>query len=171
MQLTKTIRALAPERASPDALRINGKSIYDIKQGMSPMEAIKLCEKFIKEDGLKPNQRCIIAHNAEFDKRHIHALWKTYGEIFPADYWIDTMALMRLYNKKNNIQAKVNLVASLETLGIKKVAGGSHNAKSDTRDTYNLWKNLITSLGPVYLEHIKYDSMASDSTEHSEEDV
>ena len=164
VQLTRQIRALHPERASLDSLKIIGKSKYQLSEGISSLEAIEISNKFMNEDGLSPKQRCIIAHNAPFDRRFCHNMWETYNSIFPADYWVDTMAIMRKYNKTAGIKSKVNLQDSLDSLGIVKVAG-LHNAKSDTQNTFKLWKKLTDELGVDYLEFIKNHAMGKTSDE------
>lgn len=164
VQLTKQIRCTYPQRASLDSLRIIGKTKQELLQGISIMEAIEVCNKFMNEDGLSPKQRCIIAHNAPFDKRFCHEMWESYASLFPADYWIDTMALMRSYNKTAGIKSKVNLQDSLDSLGIVKVAG-LHNAKSDTQNTYKLWKKLTEDLKVDYLQFIKNHAMGKTSDE------
>lgn len=164
VQLTKEIRCLHPERASLDALRIIGKSKYQLNNGISILEAIEISNKFMNEDGLSPKQRCIIAHNAPFDRRFCHNMWDTYSSLFPADYWVDTMALMRKYNKDKGIKAKVNLQDSLDSLGIVKVAG-LHNAKSDTQNTFKLWKKLTVDLNIDHLPFIQNHAMGKTSDE------
>jgi len=171
VQLTKQVRADHPERASLDALRITGKTKYDLAQGISKLELVEICDKFFNSDGLNPNQRCIIAHNAQFDRKFCHFLWTSYGKTFPCDYWVDTMALMRSYNKKMGVKLPVNLQESLKTLSIVKVAGGAHNAKSDTQNTYKLWKKLTEEVKIDYLPHITYHGMEKTSDLSSQEDI
>lgn len=164
VQLTKTIKCPNPEKASLDALKITGKTKSDLYKGISQLEAISICNQFISEDGASPNKRCIIAHNASFDRRFIHTMWEKYSEEFPADYWVDTMAIMRAYNKQLGIKSSVKLIDSCDSLGITKVAG-LHNAKSDTRNTYKLWKKLTEDLKMDYLPYIQNHAMGKTSNE------
>ena len=153
MQLTQTIRAEHPETASIDALRITGKTLHDIKQGMSKEEAVKEFEDFLSEDGSTPNGRCIIAHNQPFDMRFLHKLWDKCNKDFPANLWIDTIQLTKDYQKKNGLKGSAKLASACDLMGIKKVAG-LHNAKSDTRNCYLLWKKFMDA-GIDHLQFIK----------------
>lgn len=170
MQITREIKASYPERASLDALKIIGKSKYQICQGVLPAQAVDEFNKFINLDNASSKKRCIIAHNAAFDRKFMHKLWQDNGSLFPADYWVCSMALMRKYNKQMGIKAKVNLQDSCDNLGIKKVAG-LHNAKSDTRNTYKLWKKLTEELKVDYLPLIENHAMGQTSEEDIQEDI
>jgi len=164
MQITRAIRAQYPERASLDALRTIGKNKYQICQGQLPIESVNDITMFINLDGASPKKRCVIAHNASFDRRFMHYLWKSNNLDFPIDYWVCSMALMRKYNKQIGIKTKVNLQDSCDSLGIVKVAG-LHNAKSDTRNTYKLWKKLTEELKVDYLPLIENHAMGQSSEE------
>lgn len=164
MQITREIKALYPERANLDSLKIIGKTKYQISQGILPSQAVQEFNNFINLDGSSSKKRCIIAHNAQFDRKFMHKMWADNNSIFPADYWLDTMALMRTYYKTMGIKGKVNLQDSCDTLGIVKVAG-LHNAKSDTRNTYRLWKKLTEELKVDYIPLIKNYAMGQDTEE------
>lgn len=153
--LWRPVKCKYPERANFDALAITGKSMQDLHQGYDSEEVVEICEKFFNEDGLTPAHRCIICHNAAFDKKFLHALWQQENKVFPANLWLDTMALTREYAKKIGlVKPKVNLQASCELLGIKKTAG-VHNAKSDSKNTYLLYKELVDNQKINYLPYIK----------------
>lgn len=155
MQLCKKIKCKNPERASFDALNITGKTIEDLNDGLDAAQVIISCEKFFAEDGTSPSHRCIIAHNASFDRKFLHALWEEYGKIFPANLWLDTMSLSREYAKQIGLlKPKVNLQAACDMVGIKKIAL-AHNAKVDSRNTYLLHKNLVEDKKVNYLPFIK----------------
>lgn len=153
-QLSRQIKVDKPLNASFDALRITGKTIEDLKQGISKQQAIKDFNEFIEQDGLTPAHRCVIAHNSNFDKRFIHHLWKQYNSEFPCDLWLDTIPLSkRLAAQMGQPKAKVKLEAAMDLFGLKKVAG-LHTAAGDARNTYYLWKHLMES-GIEYLDLIK----------------
>ncbi len=153
--LWRPVRCKYPERANFDALAITNKTLEDLSNGYDSREVIDLCEKFFNEDGLTPAHRCIICHNTTFDKKFLHAFWQQENKIFPANLWLDTMALTREYAKKIGlIKPKVNLQASCDLLGIKKTAG-IHNAKSDSKNTYLLYKSLVDTHQIDYLPFIK----------------
>lgn len=156
VQLTRNIICERPENSSVDALRITGKTMADLLNGLPKADVVAECNKFFNEDGLTPAHRCIVGHNIiSFDKRFLHALWESVGETFPAILWLDTMQLTKHYAKQIGlVKPKVNLDAACNMLEIKKAAG-MHNAKSDTRNCYLLWKALIEDKKVDYLPFIK----------------
>jgi DNA polymerase III epsilon subunit-like protein len=164
VQLHKFIKCEYPERSNFDSLKITNKTLADIVKGDSKEDAVKTIEQFISEDGKNPNGRCIIAHNASFDRRFMHALWQKCDLEFPASLWLDTVSLTKEYVKKvgeSNLKitktatgkVSTQLHACLDMLEIKKF-GAKHEAKTDSRNTYLLWMKLL-ELGVNYLPHIK----------------
>lgn len=156
MQLTEFIKCESPEKSNFDALAITGKTLADLDKGNAKEIAIEKVDHFINEDGLTPAHRCFVAHNYAFDKRFIHALYDKVGKICPVNLWLCTMALTRHY-AKNTLgiaKPKVNLHASLDLLGIKKISE-AHASKVDSRNSYLLWKNLIEDKKIDYLPFIK----------------
>lgn len=155
VQLWRQIKCIYPERASFDALAITKKSMQDLENGHDPLQVVEECEKFFSEDGLSPSHRCIIAHNAAFDRKFLHALWEAQGKVFPANLWLDTMSLSREYAKKIGlVKPKVNLHAACDIVGIKKLSE-AHNAKVDSRNTYLLHRDLVEVKKVDYLPFIK----------------
>lgn len=155
VQMTRNIIAEFPERASLDALSITKKTLADLSVGKFKEEVIEECEKFFNEDGSTPAHRCIIAHNYSFDQRFLHALWGKCGKTFPANMFVDTIALTKLAAKQQGIiKPKTNLESACDLFGIKKTAT-FHNAKMDTRNTFFLWKKLTEELKIDYLSLIK----------------
>ena len=155
VQLWRQIKCFYPERASLDALEITKKSLHDLENGMDPTKVVEECDKFFNEDGVSPSHRCIVAHNATFDRKFLHAFWQKQEKIFPANLWLDTISLTREYAKKVGIlKPKVNLQAACDIVGIKKLSG-AHNAKVDARNTFLLHKNLIEEKQINYLPFIK----------------
>jgi DNA polymerase III epsilon subunit-like protein len=143
-QLSRFIKVNKPENSSFDALKITGKTLADLKNGISQKELVADVENFVAEDNLTPEHRCLIGHNIiNFDRKFLWQLWSNHNKLFPFSLYLDTMQLMRKYAKQNQIiKPKINLHASCELLQIKKVAG-QHDAVSDTRNTYLLWEKLI----------------------------
>lgn len=172
VQLTKQIICEHPEKSSYDALRITGKSLADLQKGFPKEEVVGLVEKFFADSGGEANNRCIVAHNAQFDRKMLWALWAKCNKEFPAFYWLDTIHMTRNYAKKQQIiKPKVNLAAACDLLQIKKVAG-VHNAKSDARNTFYLWQKLMSEVD--HLEHIKlfkHELSPSKPEEDSMEDL
>lgn len=164
-QVHRKIKCEYPERANFDALKITGKTLADLEIGDSRKEAVELAMKFFEEDGATPAGRCIVAHNAPFDRKFLHALWASCGLEFPAHLWLDSISLTKDYIKKvgeANLptivrtptgKVSTNLHAACDMVGIKKFSA-AHNAKVDSRNTYLLWKKLMDD-GIDYLPHIK----------------
>lgn len=155
VQLWRQIKCEYPERANFDALAITKKTMADLEKGANKEDIVAECEKFFAEDGQTPAHRCIVAHNAPFDRKFLHALWESCGKEFPANLWLDTMALTRAYAKKIGlVKPKVNLHASCDIVGIKKISE-AHNAKVDSRNTYLLHRSLVDEKNIDYLPMIK----------------
>jgi len=155
VQLSETIKCEHPENASYDALKICNKTIDDLDKGNTKEFVIEKVDKFLFEDGLTSAHRCFIAHNSNFDKRFMHAIYNKVGKKCPVDLWACTMAMTRFYAKKIGIvKPKVNLHAACDILEIRKIAE-KHTSKSDVRNTYLLWKNLIEVRNIDYLPFIK----------------
>jgi hypothetical protein len=154
MQLTKQVRVDKVENSSFDALRICNKTANDLKNGISKKELVEEAEKFILEDGLTPEHRCLVGHNIiNFDRKFLWQLWSSFKKEFPFVLFLDTIHMMRSYAKKNQlIKPALNLQASCDILKIKKM-GAAHTALHDTRNTFLLWQELTKTVD--YLEHIK----------------
>lgn len=136
----------------------------DLERGMDNFAVVEECEKFFAEDGLTPAHRCIVAHNAPFDRKFLHAMWEQMGREFPAHLWLDTMSLTREFLKVSGLEAQhktatgkkplVNLHAACDWAGVKKLSE-AHNAKVDSRNTYLLHRNLVEDKKVNYLPFIK----------------
>jgi len=98
-QATVNIKPLFINRVTPEILKLLNKSKADLLQGQSRTEAVEYINSIIEDDGASPKDRCIIAHNASFDKRFCHSLWDYEGKKFPADMWLCSMAFTKLYAK------------------------------------------------------------------------
>lgn len=165
VQLWRQIKCIYPERANFDALAITKKTMADLERGYDREAVIAECEKFFAEDGLTPAHRCIVAHNAPFDRKFLHAMWEASGKEFPAHLWLDTISLTKEF-LKNADQSQLNIVktatgrvstqlhACCDMVGIKKISE-AHNAKVDSRNTYLLHRNLIEEKKVDYLPYIK----------------
>lgn len=155
VQLWRQIVCENPERANFDALAITKKTLADLANGYDKKTVVAECNKFFAEDGAQPAGRVVIAHNHSFDKKFLHALWESVGEVFPVNLWLDTMTLTREYAKKQGIlKPKVNLHASCDLVGIKKISE-AHNAKVDSRNTYLLHRALVEEKNIDVLPFIK----------------
>lgn len=159
VQLWRQIKCVYPERANFDALAITKKTMSDLERGYEKEAVVEECEKFFAEDGLTPAHRCIVAHNAPFDRRFLHALWESCGKEFPAHLWLCSMALTKDYAKKQGLIVKgvkqsFALHAACDLIGIKKISD-AHNAKVDSRNTFLLHRNLVEEKKADYLPLIK----------------
>jgi DNA polymerase III epsilon subunit-like protein len=153
-QLDKYIRAEYPDKVSPQALKVTGRTYADLLKGEKKEDVVDFCEKFLFEDGLTSEHRCFIAHNARFDRDFCHALWAKLDRKFPGDLWLDTKEFTRsLAIKKGIVKPKLNLQASLEIAQVK-ARPGAHNAVVDTQNAYLLWKKLMSE-DIDHLPHIK----------------
>lgn len=170
-----------PERSSLEALAITNKTMADLSQGDPKEKVVADCNAFFAQDGLTRAHRCIVAHNAAFDRRFAHALWESVGQEFPADLWLCTMAMTRQHiktlgidaeNKKKGLKKQsATLHASMDLLGIKKNAG-IHNAKDDAANCFLLKKGLIEkanidhlSLMQTHIHTIASNKSPSDYTD------
>lgn len=140
-QISKLIRAEYPKRASQEALTITGRTEADILKGESRMSVVQSVHDWILQDGLTDEHRCFIGHNCTFDKNFCHALWKSVDLKFPAICWMDTKTFAKLWANKLGLEKpRLTLASSLEFTGLKPIDDKAHNAISDSRNTYLLWK-------------------------------
>jgi len=179
VQLWRQIRCEHPERANFDALVITKKSMADLERGLSKEKVVEEADRFFAEDGLTPAHRCIVAHNAPFDRKFLHALWSQCGKQFPANLWLDTISLTKDFLKTAD-QTSLNIVktatgrvstqlhACCDMVGIKKISE-AHNAKVDSRNTYLLFRNLMEEKGVDYLPLIKTEVHSPETSDDSDE--
>ena len=154
VQFSRYIKAEFPEKASPEALKVTGRTYKDLLIGDSKEKTINDFETFINKDGATPEARVMIAHNASFDKRFLHALWDKVNKTFPAVCWLDSKTLAkRLANKLGIEKPKLTLQASMETAGLK-MNKEYHNAIADAQAVYMLFDHYKKQ-GIDFLEHIK----------------
>lgn len=155
IQIHRCIKCEYPERANFDALMITKKTMADLGRGYDKLTVVQECNNFFNEDGATPAHRVIVAHNAPFDRRFLHALWESVGLEFPAHLWLDTVPLVKEYAKKIGlIKPKVNLHAACDIVGIDKISD-MHNAKVDSRNCFLLHRNLVEEKKIDYLPFIK----------------
>jgi DNA polymerase III epsilon subunit-like protein len=167
VQLHRLIKCESPERASFDALAITKKTMADLEKGNDRRDVVEECDKFFSEDLATPAHRCIIAHNAPFDRKFLHALWESCGKQFPAHLWLDTIPLTKQYAKQIGlVKPKVNLHAACDIVGIKKLSE-AHNARVDSRNTYLLHRDLVEVKKVDYLPFIKTAAHAFDANDTS----
>ena len=165
VQLYRKIKCEYPERASMDALKVTNKTFTDLLQGMNKKDVVAEANKFFAEDGQRPAARCIIGHNVQFDRKFLFALWESVGEEFPAHLWLDTITLTQAFidisdpatlkitkTATGKISKKLN--HALELVDIPKLSA-QHDAKSDSQNTFLLWRRLTQEKGIDHLPHHK----------------
>lgn len=184
VQLFREIVAEHPENANYDALKITNKTLHDLKRGVSKEEAVETVEEFFALDGSTPAGRVIVGHNIiSFDKKMLFALWEKVGKWFPANLWIDTIAMTKELIKTidpndpkivKTATGKISktLHSACDMAGVKKIAH-AHSALQDSRNNYLLWKALTEQHGIDHLPFIKtFVHKPEDEIEQfSEEDI
>src|SRR2546428_220692 len=86
-QKTWFLRAVHPETAQPDALRINGHKLEDISHKTAegkekykePKDVIIDIENWMMEDGASPDEKILCGQNITFDENFLQRLWKDNG--------------------------------------------------------------------------------------------
>lgn len=164
VQLTQLIKCDFPERANFDALEVTGKTLEDLKLGVSKEIAVNKVNQFLEEDGATNAHRCFVGHKViSFDKKFIHALYNKVNKELPVDLWLDTWEMIRFFAdktglkddaKKSGNKLSYTLHASCDMVGIKKFSL-AHSSKIDTRNNYLLFKDLTENKSIDYLPFIK----------------
>lgn len=140
----------------PRALEATGRTIQDLirSDSVDKKTAVDKLHNFITSDNMTDEHRCFIGHNCDFDKRFCHALWDKAGKKFPGACWLDTKPFAKQWAIQNGITPEnLKLPTCIEFAGIKS-AGVHHNAITDTRNTYALWKKAMDD-GIDHLPFIK----------------
>jgi DNA polymerase III alpha subunit (gram-positive type) len=153
-QLTRKIRAEFPERASEQALQVTNRTFEDLLEGDTKEDVVSSCEAFFAQDGKTAEHRCMVAHNAPFDKRFCHSLWESCGKNFPAVCWMDTIKFAKDWSKQIGILPKNFKLGSVLKFANITPMPGAHDAGSDARNTYPVWKKGM-DVGIDHLGSIK----------------
>src|SRR5271165_4364936 len=154
VQLSRQVKVNYPEHSSIDALKITGKTIDDLKKGISKQQLINDVEEFLSEDNLSSEHRCLVGHNIiNFDRKFLWQQWEVFNKYFPFSLYLDTLNMSKDHSKKSGlVKPSLKLEAACDLLGVQK-RSGKHNAKSDTQNAYLLWQKLMDKVD--HLEHIK----------------
>jgi DNA polymerase III epsilon subunit-like protein len=166
-QLTLQIKVRHPHVYSIQALEVQGITPDDLKKGIPLEEAVESVDMFLKEDGQTQAHRCIIAHNAPFDRKFIHRAWDDVGKELPADLWLCTQSFSKRYVQKHRTGEKIAEAQVKCGVDIKRDKYGSlkpkfglnnfmmgngmvpkvgaHSAEVDVQNTYDLYQWLINS--------------------------
>ena len=151
-QKTANIAVSFPNRASPEALRIQKRAKHELSQGVPQEDVVAELDAFFEEDGLTAAHRCIVGHNVSFDRRFCHAMWAFCGKEFKADLWLCTKSFTQRWGKKigpekiaaiqGTPKAKYGLDMCLLAAGIP-AKFGAHSATIDTQNTLSLFQFLM----------------------------
>lgn len=166
-QLSLQIKVKHPHVYSIQALEVQGITPDDLKKGVPVEEVVESVDMFLKEDGQTAAHRCIIAHNAPFDRKFIHRAWDRLGKEFPADLWLCTQSFAKRHVKKHNngekiaeAQVKCGVDIKRDKCGALKpkfglnnfMVGvgltpkiGAHSAEVDVQNTVELYQWLMNS--------------------------
>lgn len=167
VQKTFQIKVKRPHIYSQQALDVQGITPADLKQGIPIEEAVRLANQFLEEDSQTKAHRCIIAHNAPFDRKFVHQAWTDAGSEFPADLWLCTQSFAKRHVQKycngekiakaqvdNGVEIKKDKYGSLKPkfglnnfmVGVGLVPKiGAHSAEVDVQNTDVLYNWLMNS--------------------------
>ena len=160
MPLCMKLKPDHPERASKEAMRVNGQNLADLaRTGHDQQKGADLLGEWIDRLGLPMNKggynRCKIiplGQNFAFDRNFLQQ-WigpEQYHEWFHF-HFRDTMILALGMNDRASFRCepvpfpKVNLTYLASQLGIEN--SGAHDALQDCRMTAEIYKTLVTQTG------------------------
>jgi len=166
-QLTLQVKVRHPHVYSPQALEVQGITPSDLKIGVPIEEAVESVDMFLKEDCKTQAHRCIIAHNAPFDRKFIHRAWDLCGKEFLADLWLCTQSFSKRHVAKHRNGEKIAQAQVQAGIDIKRdkygalkpkfglnnfMIGvgltpkvGAHSAEVDVQNTIELYSWLMNS--------------------------
>lgn len=136
------------------ALRVSGYSLDDLKgltkdgkeKFLSANKQIIDIENWLNEDNLRSDNRLMVGHNVDFDRRMMAALWKkceTY-ETFPfsVKHSLDTMIIEFFMDYSyNEIAEGYNLNSLCKKYGV--VNAKAHTASEDVKATLGIFNKQI----------------------------
>lgn len=167
VQLFREVKCEHPEYASYDALKITNKTLADLNNGIPNHEMVDMVDRFFALDGNTPSGRMIVGHNIiAFDKKFLFAAWEKVGKRFPANLWVDTIALTKHFiettldpNDPKIVKTATGKISktlhsACDMTGVKKIMH-AHSALQDSRNNYLLWKALVEKHNIDYLPFIK----------------
>jgi DNA polymerase III epsilon subunit-like protein len=165
-QLSLQIKVKRPHVYNAQSLEIQGITPQDLREGIPIEEAVDMVDMFLAEDGKTKAHRCIIAHNAPFDRKFVHRAWDNLNKEFPADLWMCTQSFTKRYVKKHGgdkiakIQKDAGIDIKADKYGKLKPKfglnnfmvgvgltpkGGAHQASIDVQNTLSLYHWLMKS--------------------------
>ena len=157
VQKTWHIKIKYPDRATPEALKMTGKTIdYLLNNGKYIEEIADDVEAFLNEDGLGPENRANLAFNCSFDRRFIEDSWKSINRIWPVAYWLDVREQARKYVKLFHSNLFKPSLSQENMLKLTKVAHykGYHGAEIDCQNLC-IMHQFFNEKGITDIEFIK----------------
>lgn len=167
VQFSTSIKVKKPNFYNAGALEVQGIRPSDLRKGIPIEEAVESIDMLLAEDGKTKAHRCIVAHNAPFDRKFVHRAWDNVGKEFPADLWLCTQSFAKRYVKKHggmkvaqaqvsggvdgikkdkagNLKPKFGLDNFMIGVGLNPTAG-AHRAEIDVQNTQVLYNWLMNS--------------------------
>lgn len=158
VQKTWCMRPKNYEAIQPEALRINGHKLEDLKWATAygretyreVSKVLPDVEAFFMEDCESPDNRVLIGQNVGFDLEFLQAMWKAEGvaDAFPFGLrpkMIDTMQLMIFLDVLDNKKEQYyNLGSLIKRYGVKNAK--AHSASADTTATKELFLAILKDL-------------------------
>lgn len=167
-QLSFQIAVKHPNLYNRRSLEIQGITPKDLKEGVTIEEAVESINLFLTEDGKTKAHRCIVAHNAPFDRKFVHRAWDRLDQELPADLWMCTQSFAKRYVKKHangekiakaqldagvpdmkkdkfgRLKPKFGLNNFMVGIGLEPKLG-AHSAKVDVENTLTFYNWLMDS--------------------------
>lgn len=155
-QKTWLVKPLFPENIDAGALRVNKHKLEDLLQQtkygkdtyLNPHNVIVEIENWLSLDNIDTANRCIVGHNANFDKLMMENLWNKCGssETFPfGRRYLDTMQIELMIDYANNNFAEgysLNNLAKKYSVKNEK----AHSAAADTKCTVEIFRKQASIL-------------------------
>jgi DNA polymerase III subunit alpha, Gram-positive type len=150
----------------PDALRVNGAKLEDLKHQTKegrekyrdPATVLPEIEMWFMEDMMSADDRILVAQNTSYDLSFIRALWDKHNsnETFPfgnRPKTLDTMQIELLLDLARNERSEYyNLGSLVEKHGVKKER--AHKASNDVRMTKNVFLSQLEIVKKAFDENI-----------------
>ena len=175
-QYSAQIKVKKPHVYNYKALEVQGIHPSQLKVGIPVEQAVQEIDEFLSEDEKTKAHRCIVAHNAPFDRKFIHRAWDVVKKEFLADLWICTQSLAHRYvkkhgktkiaqtqknagvdlkvDKKGMLKPKFGLTNFMLGVGLTPKLG-SHQAHVDVQNTLELFNWFLNSSRTEYLSLIE----------------
>lgn len=153
-QKTWHIKPLNPDTAHPNALRVNGLKLEDLKHltkfgretYRESSEVLVEIENWVQEDGSPSEKRILVGHNVNFDKEFLFQLWikNNAKETFPFSEKrsLDTMQIEVFLDYCKDVMADgYSLHNLVKKYGIKNEK--AHSAEADTKATREVFDKQV----------------------------